>query len=219
MMPHLAEAKRLAQKLKGLVKEAHRLDTSKTLGSTGKTAVARTYEFYVAFRALCDILNDWDLELVNHRGKKVVRFPHAPSDKDKYPYFEASNSGQVRFQLCLGTTITGTNGSPFSPDLSVQTSNSSLNPSSVDFVFGWDQKHTSGKRLNRDETAKVSAHLKIVPPLAKGSVTPFKSSNWPNGCSVITNANCSTVTSGDLIVWEISEVYDCTPGKTKKTRP
>lgn len=218
-MPHLAEAKRLAQMLKGLVKEANRLDTSKALGGTGKNAVARTYEFYVDFRILCDLLGDWELKLVNHGGKKIVRFPHAPSDKANYPYFEASNSGRVHFQVCLGTMITGTNGSTFSPDLSIQAANASLTPCSPDFVFGWDQKHTSNNRLNRDETAKVSAHLKIVPPLAKGSVTPFQSSNWPNCCCVVTNASCSTVTPGDLVVWEISEVYDCTPGKTKKTRP
>lgn len=218
-MSHLTEAKKLSKNLKRLIQEADRLDTSKILSGSGKGAVERAYEFYVDFRALHDLLADWDLTLVNHRGKRNVRFPHGPAQKANFPYFEASDSGGIRFQICLGTEIMGPNGSSFTPDLSIQDSGASLNPSSSDFLFGWDQKYTSATRLNRDETAKVSALLTIVPPLARISVDPFTGRNWPNSCSIVTNSNHSTVTDSDLQVWKLSEVYNCSPGRNMQSRP
>lgn len=216
----LAEAASEIGKLRDFVQNGGILELGQASGD--KSAADVIFELWGNLSAINHICTRFGVKVENIDGS-TLSLPMNPAKKENFPYFVALDENQAPiFQICLGTKVSLGDGDTYAPDLSIQNSYASLDPTGDDIVFCWDFKHKEDqeKRLDRKEILAFATLLNLMQAGGKIGAIPFQDKMiWPDKNAILTNAAATTLSKAALLKLSITEVCELRPHRPPKRRP
>jgi hypothetical protein len=142
---------------------------TKDLQKGDNTENSYVYEFYCYISVVFDLIKHYDLKFVQGAGKYKNKFHQAASKKAGKPRFEAyDKNGNKVLQICAGTEVDGKyNSETENPDISIQISTASDEPTKNDLIIILDAKYQDDfdSRLNKTQvqafSTKVNDHFEL----------------------------------------------------------
>lgn len=182
------------------------------------------YEMYVLFRAVHDLIINYDVAYVAGVGPHTHVFPRKPANKAGRPRFDIKDKATHAdlFQLCAGTNASDIHGHLRGLDISLQAATAPDAPGPADVLQIIDAKYRTNPndRISHHEFSEMARWIELFQ--LRGAASPglaFPTCPELDANCLVTNGQFSTELDVECQRVSLSEIAEFHPSTAYHARP